>query len=170
MLHRPCRLCATLLLLLFSAKVHAETNMLDYLAPRGGSRGSSVEVTFDGREVKGAREVLFYQPGMKAIGFTPGAKPAEEVKVRFEIAPNCAVGEHALRLRTTTSLSDVATFWVSPFPQVMETEKKIGENDSIEKAQPIPVNSTVEGQILPTDTMHPTFSQAHAPTAHPTSA
>src|SRR5260370_734445 len=157
MLHRPCRLCATLLLLLFSAKGPAESNMPDYLAPRGGSRGSSVEVTFHGRELKDPREVLFYQPGIKAVGFTPGAKPAEEVKVRFEIAPDCPVGEHALRLRTTTSLSDVATFWVSPFPQVMETEKKIGENDSIEKAQPIPVNSTVEGQILPGDTMDRDF-------------
>lgn len=131
--------------------------MIDYLAPRGGSRGSTVEVTFHGRELKDPREVLFYQPGIKAVGFTPGAKPAEEVKVRFEIAPDCAVGEHALRLRTTTSLSDVATFWVSPFPQVAETEKKIGENDSIEKAQPIPVNSTVEGQILPGETMDRDF-------------
>src|SRR5260370_38887717 len=170
MLHRPCRLCAKRLLLLCSAKVHAETNMLAYLAPRGGSRGSSVEVTFHGRELKDPREVLFYQPGIKAIGFTPGAKPAEEVKVRFEIAPNCAVGEHALRLRTTTSLSDVATFWVSPFPQVMETEKKIGENDSIEKAQPIPFYSTVEGQILPGHTMHRDFYKVQVACGHRISA
>jgi hypothetical protein len=131
--------------------------MLDYLSPRGGSRGTTVEVDFHGRELKDPREVIFYQPGIKAVAFTPGAKPAEEVKVKFEIAPNCPPGEHALRLRTTTALSDVATFWVSPFRQVAETEKKIGENDSIQKAQLIPINSTVEGQILPGDTMDKDF-------------
>jgi hypothetical protein len=142
---------------LATASAYGEQNMIDYLAPRGGSRGTTVDVTFHGRELKDAREVLFYQPGIKAVAFTPGAKSAEEVKVKFEIAPNCAVGEHALRLRTNTALSDVATFWVSLFPQVAETEKKIGENDSIQKAQPVPINSTVEGQILPGDTMDRDF-------------
>ena len=131
--------------------------MLDYLTPRGASRGTTVEVTFHGRELKDPREVLFYQPGIKAIAFTPGPKPAEEVKVKFEIAPTCPPGEHSLRLRTTTALSDVATFWVTAFPQVSELEKKIGENDSIQKAQPIPINSTVEGRILPGDTMDRDF-------------
>ncbi len=131
--------------------------MLDYLTPRGGSRGATVEVEIHGRELKDTREVLFYQPGLKAVAITPGPKPAESVKVKIQIAPNCAVGEHALRVRTATSLSDAATFWVSPFPQVFEAEKKIGENDSIAKAQHIPLNSTVEGQILPGDTMDRDF-------------
>jgi hypothetical protein len=134
---------------LFAAAVYGEQNMIDYLTPRGGSRGTTIEVDIRGRELTGAREIVFYQPGIRAVGFTPGVKPAEEVKVKFEIAPNCPPGEHALRLRTATALTDVATFWVSPYPQVAELEKKIGENDSIQKAQPVPLNSTVEGQILP---------------------
>jgi Bacterial pre-peptidase C-terminal domain len=140
-------------LLLLALIAVGEQNMVDYLTPRGGSRGKTVEVNFYGRELKDPREVVFYRPGIKAVGFTPGAKPAESVKVRFEIAPDCPLGEHPLRLRTATALTDVVTFWVSPFPQVTETEKKIGENDTPEKAQPIPLNSTVEGQILPGD--HP---------------
>lgn len=134
---------------LFAVAAYGEQNMIDYLTPRGGSRGTTVEVDIRGRELKDAREILFYRPGIKAIGFTPGAKPAEQVKVKFQIAPDCPPGEHALRLRTASALSEVVTFWVSPFRQVTESEKKIGENDSIPQAQPVPLNSTVEGQILP---------------------
>ncbi len=138
---------------LVAAAAYGEQNMVDYLAPRGGSRGTTVEVDLRGRELKDPREVLFYQPGIRASGFVPGAKPAEEVKVKFQIASDCPPGEHALRLRTATALTEVVTFWVTPFPQVMESEKKLGDNDSIAKAQPVPLNSTVEGQILPGDQM-----------------
>src|SRR5260370_42361766 len=39
------------------------------------------------------------------------------------------------------------TFWVSRCPTVMETEKKIGDNETVGTAQAVPMNSTVEGQI-----------------------
>jgi hypothetical protein len=139
---------------LLAATAYGEQNMIEYLTPRGCGRGSTVEVDLHGRELKDPREVLFYQPGIKASGFTAvGAKPGEEVKIKFQIAPDCPPGEHALRLRTATALTEVVTFWVTPFQQVMELEKKIGDNDSIQKAQPVPLNSTVEGQILPGDQM-----------------
>src|SRR5262249_12750991 len=125
-------------------------HMLDHLLPRGGTRGTTVEVTFSGFSLEDPREVLFYEPGIKAAaGFTPLAKPGDGFKARFTIAPDCPLGEHVLRVRTATALSDAVTFWVSPFPTVIEKETRIGENDSIDKAQPVPLNSTVEGQILP---------------------
>src|SRR6266404_2576339 len=121
-----------LLAVVFAAP--AEQNMIDYLTPRGGSRGSTIEVSIHGQQLSNPREALFYSPGIKAANFVPGAKPAEDIKVRFEIAPDCPLGEHALRIRTATALSEVVTFWVSPFPQISETEKKIGENDTLVKA------------------------------------
>ena len=69
--------------------------------------------------------------------------------MKFQIAPDCPLGEHVLRVRTATALSDAVTFWVGPYPQIPEAETKLGENDSMAKAQPIPMNTTVEGQILP---------------------
>jgi hypothetical protein len=138
---------------LLAANAYAEQHMLEYALPRGGTRGATVEVTLHGQYLTDPREVLFYRPGIKAVGFEPGAKPAEDVKVRFEIAPDCPVGEHVLRLRTATALSEAITFWVTPFPTIKETEKKIGDNDTIAKAQAVPLNSTVEGQILPGDQM-----------------
>jgi hypothetical protein len=123
--------------------------MLDYLLPRGGTRGTVVEVNLHGKYLADPKEVLFYGRGIKATNLIPGPKPDEEVKARFEIAADCPLGEHVLRIRTATGLSEAVTFWVGKFPTVMETEKKIGDNDTIEKAQPIPLNVTVEGQILP---------------------
>ncbi len=123
--------------------------MLDHVLPRGGTRGTTVEVTLYGKFLDNPKEILFYDKGLKAISLAPGSKPGEQVNARFVIAPDTAVGEHVLRIRTATALSEAVTFWVSKFPTVRETETKPGENDSIEKAQPIPLNCTVEGQILP---------------------
>ncbi len=111
---------ARLLGILIASTALAEQNMIEYLTPRGGSRGTTVEVSFHGLQLKDPREVLFYRPGIRAVDFQP--KSPEDVKVRFEIAPDCPLGEHALRLRTATALSEVVTFW-----------------------------ATVEGQILPGD-------------------
>ena len=125
--------------------------MLQWVLPRGGTRGTTVEVNLHGIYLSEPREVLFYGRGIKASTPTPGAKPDEDVKVRFEVAPDCPLGEHVLRLRTASGLSDAMTFWVSRFPTVMETEKKIGDNDTVGTAQAVPMNSTVEGQIDPGD-------------------
>lgn len=136
--------------LLAAAPLRADIQyMVDYLLPRGGGRGAVVEVIFHGRSLENPREILFYQPGIQASTFESLPKPADGFKVRFQIAPDCPVGEHVLRVRTATALSDAVTFWVSPFRTVYEMETKIGENDSIAKAMPVPLNSTVEGQILP---------------------
>jgi hypothetical protein len=124
-------------------------HMLDFLLPRGGSRGTTVEVTFHGLSLEDPREVLFYTPGIRASSFVPLAKPGDGFKARFEIAADCPLGEHVVRVRTATALSDAVTFWVSPYPTVMETETQIGDNDTFAKAQPVPLNSTVEGQIQP---------------------
>ena len=123
--------------------------MLDFLLPRGGSRGTTVEVTFHGFSLEDPREVLFYTTGIRARGFIPLAKPEDGFKSRFEIAADCPLGEHVLRVRTATALSDAVTFWVSPYPTVTETETQIGDNDTLAKAEPVPLNSTVEGQIQP---------------------
>ena len=123
--------------------------MIDYVLPRGGARGSTVTAEFHGRSLENPKEILFYGPGITAATFVPFAKPTDGFKVKFQIAANCPLGEHVLRVRTATALSDAVTFWVGPFPQIPEAETKLGENDSMAKAQPIPMNVTVEGQILP---------------------
>lgn len=137
-------------LILFALSLHADTRyMVDYLLPRGGGRGATVQVEFHGLSLENPREILFYQPGITASDFVSYAKPGDGFKVTFQIAKDCPPGEHVLRVRTATALSDAVTFWVSPFPTVYEFESKVGENDTLAKARPVPMNVTVEGQILP---------------------
>src|SRR5260370_22790692 len=82
-------------------------HMLQWVLPRGGTLGTTVEVNLHGIYLSDPREVLFYGRGIKAAStFTPGAKPDEDVKVRFEIAPACPLGEHVLRLPPATRLTD----------------------------------------------------------------
>jgi hypothetical protein len=135
-----------------SAPLWAEPqHMLDYVLPRGGTVGTTVDVTLRGRYLDDAREIVFYDNGVKAVNVKSIGSAANEVKAQFQIAPNARVGEHVLRLRTGSGLSEAMTFWVDRFPTVMETEKKIGENDTPETAQSVAMNSTVEGQIQPGD-------------------
>jgi hypothetical protein len=136
--------------------------MIDYLLPRGGARGTVVEVEFHGYELQNPRQVLFYQPGIAASNFAPYAKPGDGFKAKFQIAPDCPLGEHVLRVLTATGLTDAVTFWVSPFPTIYEMEAKIGEDDTPQRARAIPINVTVEGQILPGQDMDKDFYRIEA--------
>ncbi len=123
--------------------------MVDYLLPRGGARGATVLVEFHGTSLENPKQILFYQPGINAAEFVSYPKPGDGFKVKFKIAPDCPLGEHVLRVRTATALSDAVTFWVSPFP----TDVRIRIQDRRErhagKSPPVRPNTTVEGQILP---------------------
>ena len=90
--------------------------MLDFVLPRGGSRGTTVEVTFHGMWLENPREILFYSQGIQTAGFVAFAKPGDGFKTRFEIAADCPLGEHVLRVRTATTLSDAVTFLGEPVP------------------------------------------------------
>ena len=144
-------------LTLFALRLLAEpTHSLDYVLPRGGTVGTTVNVTLHGRYLDDPREIIFYDSGIKAVNVKPGPATAsrrapDTVTAQFQISSTARVGEHVLRLRTATGLTEAMTFWVDRFPTVMETEKQIGDNDTPEKAQSIAMNSTVEGQILPGD-------------------
>ena len=152
---------------------------IEVLTPRSGQRGTSVSVIMQGLNIKDAREVLFYRPGIKAVAFESlpdlengislhhGGYVKEQVRCIFEIAEDCPLGEHPLRLRTKDTLTSVATFWVGPFPIIPELERGgfevtysggvtvikentdaiISPNDSLETAQPVPMNHTVAGEI-----------------------
>ena len=111
------------------------------IAPAGGQRGTSVEVTLRGERLADTQEIFFYSPGL-TLEKIRDAKD-KEVKVVFQIAPDCAVGEHALRIRTAGGISALRLFYVGPFPSVGEKEP----NNAAAKAQPVALNSTLEGTI-----------------------
>ena len=77
---------------------------IETVAPRIGQRGTTVAVTIQGICLKDPREIVFYRPGIRAVGFetlpnlTPpifvahGCKVEEQIRCKFVIAPDCPLG------------------------------------------------------------------------------
>src|SRR5260370_7857804 len=86
-------------------------HMLQWVLPRGGTRGTTVEVNLHGIYLSEPREVLFYGRGIKASTPTPGAKPDEDVKVGFEVAPHCPLREQLLPPTTSPRVRAPLPYW-----------------------------------------------------------
>lgn len=140
-------------------------HLVEYAVPRGAGRGETVNVQFFGAYISDAVEIVSYRPGLRCSevrvrpsstsedGFMHGGKVCDVVMAKIEIADDCPLGEHLLRVRTRTLLAEPVTFWVGPFPTVNEAETKLGQNDSRERAQVVARQSTINGRILPGDDM-----------------
>ena len=132
---------------------------IERVMPRGGQRGTTVEVKIQGVELNDVREAIFYRGGIEAVEISAaksipqrslhhGARIEQEVTCKFRIAADCPVGVHAFRLRTARELTTVSTFRVTPFPVVIEAEPSRGKNDLPSQAETIPSsNVTIAGQV-----------------------
>ena len=129
-------------LLLTPMLLEAASPQLNMITPRGGQRGSDVEITFHGARLDDAKQVMFYSPGISVVKLEDAPK-ANQVKATIKIAPDCRLGEHLFRLRTETGISELRTFLVGPFPTVMEVEP----NSEFTTPQAIDLNTTVEGVV-----------------------
>jgi hypothetical protein len=118
---------------------------VDVVLPRGGQRGSETTIAFHGQRLADAAGILFHEPGIELLSIE--APDEGRAVARVRIAPDCPLGEHRLRLRTRTGVSELRTFWVGPFPIADETEP---DND-LEHAQPIGRNVTVHGVVTGED-------------------
>ncbi len=120
---------------------------LTQTTPLGGQRGKEVEVRLQGARLDDAKEVIFYGSGISVVKLEPVMDKEKvrdnEVRATLKIAPDCRLGEHALRIRTATGLTGVQTFRVGPFASVEEKEP----NNEFAKAQKIDLNVTVEGRV-----------------------
>ena len=90
------------------------------IAPAGGQRGSEVEIAFEGERLQDAEEILSYEPGVEVVKLLSVSNKI--VRAQVKLLQDSPLGEHHLRLRTTTGLSDIRTFFVGPFPVVEEVE------------------------------------------------
>jgi len=138
-------LTSALLLLGLSTIAHASNPSLGSITPRGGQRGSEMAILFNGANLADAKEVLFYSPGFTVTKLE--VVNANQVKVTAKIAPDCRMGEHAMRVRCESGFSEMRTFWVGPFPTVVEVEP----NSDFAVPQKVSMNVTVEGNIANED-------------------
>jgi hypothetical protein len=135
---------------------------IEAVHPRAGALGTDVEVTLEGAYITEPRGVLFFRPGIECIGVKQlpslpaprstihGGFIQDKVTATFRIAPDAAPGRYPFKLRTATELSTTATFIVTKYPCIDEQEAARGENDSLAKAQPVPMNTTVRGRMTST--------------------
>lgn len=114
---------------------------LESLLPAGAQRGTQLEVTLTGERLQDAEEIFCYEPGIQIVKLNLVTN--KTVTAEVKIAPDCALGEHHLRLRTASGLSELATFFVGSLPEVSEKEP----NNDPAHAQTINLNSTINGIV-----------------------
>lgn len=112
---------------------------LSLVNPRGGQRGTEMEVHFHGERLEEISEALFYEPGLSLSKID--VKDGKHAVAQLSIASDAALGEHSLRLRGPGGLTELRSFWVGQFPSVPEVES----NATFDQAQRVALNSTVEG-------------------------
>ncbi|MDA7920505.1 hypothetical protein N9B73_02015, partial [Verrucomicrobiales bacterium] len=134
----------------------AEENTAEYVLPQIAQRGTSVTVVVVGNLLETAEEVLFYRDGIKCTSIKPlteypdngkqvEAEAGKAISLDLKITEEAPIGQYLFRIRTTRHLSEMLSFWVTPFPVVEEVEPFSTKNDDIAQAQRIPLNCTVLG-------------------------
>jgi len=125
---------------LASPTAHAGfTPELNLIEPRGGQRGTELEMHFHGDRLDGLQELLAYQPGIVVRGIT--VENGKHASAKIFIKPDAPLGEHQFRVRTGGGVSYLRSFFVGQFPTVNEVDP----NDTPEQAQRIELNTTVQG-------------------------
>ena len=146
-LRRHFSLAASTLVLATALPALAAAPEFNSIQPRGGQRGTDVEVTFSGNRLADAEEIVSYNPaGIKALSFK--AENPTTLKVKLHIEPGCQLGEQLFRVRTKSGISYARNFFVDQFPTVEEKEP----NTLIEEAQPITTGVTITGVAKNEDT------------------
>ncbi|NNE92398.1 MAG: hypothetical protein HKN23_12180, partial [Verrucomicrobiales bacterium] len=142
-----------------------DTATADLILPQIGQRGTTVTCRVEGSRLETAEEVLFYQPGIECVAIRPITKVPDRItgkpktvergkaiELELKIAPDARLGEYYLRVRTRKKLSEMLSFWVTPYPVVFEENAYrdvVGaQNDTPEFAQAVPLNSTVVGMQI----------------------
>ncbi|PWU13372.1 MAG: peptidase [Verrucomicrobia bacterium] len=113
--------------------------------PAGAQRGTEVQLSFGGERLEDTQEIICHERGLEVKQLDSVTNKV--VKATLKIAPDCALGEHHLRLRTATGISELRTFFVGTFPVVSEKEP----NNSPAQAQKIELNATVAGVVAGED-------------------
>lgn len=104
--------------------------------PLGLEGGSSVDLTVRGTDLEGATSLWFDHPGLRAFHL-------KGQTFRVVAAVGTPIGHHDVRVVGTYGVSNPRTIVVGDRPEVKEVEP----NDTLDKANPVAVNSVVNGEV-----------------------
>ncbi len=134
------------LLLFLAAPALAFTPDVQHVQPRGGQRGTEMEIRFHGGRLHEPQQILFHHPGIEVLELH-GEDDGKQAIAKIRVAPDAPLGEHPLRLRTTGGVSYLRTLWIGALPSAEEA----GPNNSFDQAQKIELNTTVHGTVKSED-------------------
>jgi hypothetical protein len=137
-----------LCVLFIAAGARAQTSypMITHATPVAVQRGTTATVVVSGQmNFAGAYKVLFEGKGIAAEVQQP-AKPAavtRSVTLKVKVDADAALGVREFRIATSLGVSSIGQLVVSEHPVVVEK----GDNDTQQKANPIPVPCVAVGAI-----------------------
>ncbi len=121
---------------------HAADPRLDNLIPQGGQRGTEVVVHFHGGRVgQEPQEVVLYDSGIAVSEIK--AVDANHFEAKLTISPECRLGFHTVRVRTSTGLTRVRNFMVGALKEINEVEP----NSEFPSPQTIELDVTINGIV-----------------------
>jgi len=118
---------------------NAASPVLNTVLPKGGQRGTDVDLKLIGDRLTDVEEIMFYGKGITVKELK--VVDAKNATAKIHIAADAPMGEHQLRLRAKTGFTFLRTFWVGQFPTLTEAEP----NNDFEAPQKITPNMTVAG-------------------------
>ncbi len=126
-------------------EVRASSPVLSAINPPGGQRGTEIEAVFSGARLSNAQGLLFYYPGISLKKIEPVND--KSFKAVLSIAADCRLGNHAVRVRTASGISELMLLSVGALTEVKEAEP----NNEFVKPQPISINTTINGVVTNED-------------------
>jgi len=141
--------------------------------PAGMERGTTATFTLDGRNLSGARAVIFDSPGLTArvtevtdlpekitgprAGVDLGAQvplgKKQTAKLEVTVAKDVSPGIHRFRIQTPLGTSDMAVLDVGSLPEIAENPKPESAQAMPSAAQAVTLPATIVGTIqTPGDT------------------
>ena len=130
-------------------EAQASFPQLTLILPRGVQRGGDRELVFKGARLKDADQLLFHSSAPSAAFVVRNIEPIDDnsFKAVVFVPENCPLGEHLVQVRCKSGISDFRSFFVGALPEVEEKEP----NGSLAEAQPVPLNSTIQGVVKAED-------------------
>jgi hypothetical protein len=140
-LQHGCPAIVLFCLLLGPASTRAAAPSVESVLPGIGPADTPFVVTLVGTKLTGAKDLLFYEPGLTCRKIQEVSD--SEVRATLAAEPGCRLGVHPFRLLTPGGLSELRVVKIGRFPVVAEVEPN---NDS-KSAQLVRMNTTVAGVI-----------------------
>lgn len=140
---RMFRNAALLCCLVSAASIEAAavSPSLGDILPRGAARGTVAEVDVVGNNLSDAVDLVFHDTGIALVELTPVDNGKAHCKL--QIAPDCRIGTHAIRIRTKSGISNLRLFSVGSLTEVQDTEP----NNDPAAAGSIALGTTINGAI-----------------------